>query len=104
MDYSLSPQACATRFFNEAVTSTTLPGATEDYQGRMNLMKLYPRSPCSLVAGSKSLLPERALGGLILLPSVGLTIYAKNVGIDGTWHESRYPELLSFESDEMVIY
>lgn len=99
MDYSLSPQARATKFFNEVVTSTTLPGATEDYQGRDDLAYALSKVPMLTPRKVKVIAVGAGFGGVDLaravrvgkLPGVDLTIYEKNAGIGGTWHESRYP-------------
>ncbi|KAG7414579.1 FAD-binding monooxygenase moxY [Fusarium oxysporum f. sp. rapae] len=99
MDYSLSPQARAAKYFNEVVTSTTLPGATEDYQGLDDLAYALSKVPMLTPRKLKVIAVGAGFGGVDLaravrvgkLPGVDLTIYEKNAGIGGTWHESRYP-------------
>ncbi|XEV01558.1 hypothetical protein FSHL1_006845 [Fusarium sambucinum] len=99
MDYSLSPQARATKYFKEVVTSTTLPGATDDYRGRDDLAYALSKVPMLTPRSLKVIAIGAGFGGVDLaravrvgkLPGVALTIYEKNAGIGGTWHESRYP-------------
>ncbi|KAF6517096.1 hypothetical protein HZS61_002657 [Fusarium oxysporum f. sp. conglutinans] len=89
----------ATKYFNEVVTSTTLPGATEDYQGRDDLAYALSKVPMLTPRKLKVIAVGAGFGGVDLaravrvgkLPGVDLTIYEKNAGIGGTWHESRYP-------------
>ncbi|KAK2130497.1 pyridoxal phosphate-dependent transferase [Fusarium oxysporum II5] len=89
----------AAKYFNEVVTSTTLPGATEDYQDRDDLAYALSKVPMLTPRKLKVIAVGAGFGGVDLapavrvgkLPGVDLTIYEKNADIGETWHESRYP-------------
>lgn len=103
MNYSLSPNERATEYFGRLPTISSMPGGTEDYRDRDSLAYALAQVPMLTPRRLKVIAVGAGFGGVDLarsvrvgkLPGVYLTVYEKNAGIGGTWHESRYPGYVS---------
>lgn len=97
MDYSLSPHERAVTHFNSVMSSTTVPGATEDYRDGDQLAYALSKVPMLTPRRLRVVAVGAGFGGVDLarsvkvgkIPGVDLTVYEKNAGVGGTWHENR---------------
>lgn len=100
-----TPHQRATEFYESQAPSTPAgPGyATEAYKTKDALAYAMSRVPMLTARPLKIIAMGAGFGGIGLaravsvgeMPNADLTIYEKDSGIGGTWHENRYPGSVS---------
>lgn len=94
------PAELATKYFASLEPGPVHPGtATEAYRGVDDLAYALSRVPMLTPRPVKIVAVGAGFGGIALaravrtgqIPGASLTVYEKNAGIGGTWHENRYP-------------